>query len=112
MTMGLLFIAVPNYQSIDAYYYKENWAAYDVPRHLYHFSFKALEQLFNEYGYTIVSYKQLPFDPFYVSLLSETAVKEKHNILVGIFIGLKSFIGGIFNTKKASSILYVLKKEL
>ena len=109
---GLLFIAVPNYQSIDAKYYKENWAAYDVPRHLYHFSFKAMEQLFNENGYAIVSYKYLPFDPFYVSILSETAVKEKHNILVGIFIGLKSFIGGIFNTKKASSILYVLKKEL
>lgn len=109
---GILLIAIPNYQSIDAEYYKENWAAYDVPRHLYHFSYKALEKLFNEYGYTILSYKQLPFDSFYVSLLSETAVKEKYNILVGIFIGLKSFICGIFCTKKASSILYVLKKEL
>ena len=78
---GLLFIAVPNYQSFDAEYYKENWAAYDVPRHLYHFSFRSAEELFNEFGFKIINNKQLPFDSFYVSLLSELKVIGSKNIL-------------------------------
>jgi 2-polyprenyl-3-methyl-5-hydroxy-6-metoxy-1,4-benzoquinol methylase len=35
---GKIIIAVPNHESYDANHYKEHWAAYDVPRHLYHFS--------------------------------------------------------------------------
>jgi len=107
---GVLIIAVPNYQSLDAEYYIENWAAYDVPRHLYHFTFKSMTRLFNEYGYEIINCKQLPFDPFYVSLLSEVSVKGKRIIFSAIWIGLKSYIGGVINAKRGSSILYVLKK--
>ncbi len=35
---GFILIAVPNADSLDAQKYKESWAAYDVPRHLYHFN--------------------------------------------------------------------------
>lgn len=109
---GLLVIAVPNYQSTDAKYYKENWAAYDGPRHLYHFSYNAMEKLFFEYGYKILSYSQLPFDPFYVSLLSEISVKGNKNIIIAMCIGLKSYLQGCRDARNGSSILYILKKDL
>jgi len=43
---GTIIIAVPNFKSYDAKYYKEFWAAYDVPRHLWHFSKTAIQKLF------------------------------------------------------------------
>lgn len=68
---GLLVIAVPNFKSADAKFYAQNWAAYDVPRHLYHFSRTAIRKIFEEHGFELISEKGLPFDSFYVSLLSE-----------------------------------------
>ena len=47
---GVLIIAVPNYTSFDAQYYKEYWAAYDVPRHLYHFSPRSIIPLVESKG--------------------------------------------------------------
>ena len=35
---GVLIVAVPNCSSYDAQRYGEYWAAYDVPRHLWHFT--------------------------------------------------------------------------
>ncbi len=107
---GVIIIAVPNYNSYDAVYYKQDWAAYDTPRHLYHFSFKAIEVLFNEYGYKITNYKQMPFDPFYVSLLSEMSVRKKHNIIKALWIGWKSYLKGRIYANRGSSVLYVFKK--
>ncbi len=68
---GLLVIAVPNFKSADAKTYSENWAAYDVPRHLFHFSGTAIKKIFGEKGFSLTSQKGLIFDSFYVSLLSE-----------------------------------------
>ncbi|MHA4875585.1 class I SAM-dependent methyltransferase, partial [Enterococcus faecium] len=58
---GKLIIAVPNYTSKDAATYKEYWAAYDVPRHLYHFSPASMRQLMQQYGFVIESYKPMFF---------------------------------------------------
>ncbi len=107
---GTLFVAVPNYNSFDAEYYRSNWAAYDVPRHLYHFSFESMKILLKEYGFELMKYRQLPFDPFYISLMSETAVKNKGSIIRASWIGLRSFVSGLFNPKKGSSILYIIRK--
>jgi 2-polyprenyl-3-methyl-5-hydroxy-6-metoxy-1,4-benzoquinol methylase len=68
---GVLFIAVPNYTSTDATLYGRDWAAYDVPRHLYHFSPKSMEVLTKKYGFRIEKMKPMWFDSFYVSMLSE-----------------------------------------
>jgi 2-polyprenyl-3-methyl-5-hydroxy-6-metoxy-1,4-benzoquinol methylase len=108
---GVIMIAVPNYQSFDAEYYKQDWAAYDVPRHLYHFSMKAINKLMEKYNFKLIQSKQLPFDPFYVSLLSELSVREKHNILKALLVGWKSYWLGQKDTEKGSSILYVFKKK-
>lgn len=106
---GVLLIAVPNYKSFDAEFYNERWAAYDAPRHLYHFSFQAMQKLVDLFNMNIVHYQQLPFDPFYISLMSETNVKSKGSIIRALWIGLRSFVKGTFNPKKGSSILYVMK---
>ena len=51
---GKLMIAVPNYTSFDASSYKEYWAAYDVPRHLYHFSPLSMKFLMDGKRYGII----------------------------------------------------------
>ena len=107
---GVLMVAVPNYNSYDAEYYRENWAAYDVPRHLYHFSTKAITKLFSDNGFTLRSARQLAFDPFYVSLLSEIRVKGKNNIINALIIGWKSYLKGRSDAKCGSSILYIFNK--
>lgn len=107
---GTLIIAVPNYKSHDAKYYKEFWAAYDVPRHLWHFSQDSISKLFSEVGMTITKIKPMPFDAFYVSLLSEKYKTGKIKFLRGFYRGL------ISNSKARhsgewSSLIYVLKKS-
>jgi SAM-dependent methyltransferase len=67
---GRIFIAVPNYESLDAADYKLFWAAYDVPRHLYHFSPKSMETLVQRHGFTLEEKRPMWFDSFYISLLS------------------------------------------
>jgi 2-polyprenyl-3-methyl-5-hydroxy-6-metoxy-1,4-benzoquinol methylase len=67
---GKLFIAVPNYTSYDAMSYGTDWAGYDVPRHLYHFTPQTMQWLMRESGFRIIDIKPMWFDSFYVSLLS------------------------------------------
>jgi len=108
---GRLIIAVPNYTSYDAQFYKEYWAAYDVPRHLYHFSPKSMEHLMKSFGMIIANYKPMWFDSFYVSLLSEKYKKSGWmGMIRALFIGLISNFKAYNDNKKASSIIYEIKK--
>ena len=108
---GRLIIAVPNYTSFDAYYYQQYWAAYDLPRHLYHFSPKSMTILLNEIGFEIVTLKPMWYDSFYVSLLSEKYKQSgKLGIVVASIIGLLSNLLALTDASKASSIIYEVKK--
>lgn len=107
---GTLIIAVPNYKSYDAKYYKEHWAAYDVPRHLWHFSKTSIERIFQEYDMKIVKTKPMLFDAFYVSLLSEKYKTGKSNIINALWVGLRSNLNG-WHTKEYSSHIYILQKK-
>ena len=107
---GTLMIAVPNFNSYDAEYYKEYWAAYDVPRHLSHFSQLSIRKLFAKSGMKLVKIKPLIFDSFYVSLLSEKYKHRKGNFLRAFLIGLISNIRA-WKTKEYSSLLYILKMD-
>ncbi|MDN3723084.1 class I SAM-dependent methyltransferase [Aequorivita sp. SDUM287046] len=107
-TDGTLIIAVPNYRSFDAKYYGKFWAAYDVPRHLWHFSKKSIEKLFQP-AFILKEIKPMIFDSFYVSLLSEKYRTGKKFSVKGIWIGLLSNLKGIF-TKEFSSHIYCFKK--
>ncbi len=108
---GRLIIAVPNYTSYDALHYREHWAAYDVPRHLYHFSPQSIDTLASLKGFTVKAYKPMWFDSFYVSMLSEQYKNGKGNLLAAIWNGLVSNIKTLGNAKNCSSVVYVLAKK-
>ncbi len=107
---GTIIIAVPNFKSYDANHYGAFWAAYDVPRHLWHFSKTAIEKLFDKQNMNLEDVKPMWFDSFYVSLLSEKYKSGKMNFISGFFIGLISNVSGLFK-KEFSSHIYVLKNK-
>ncbi|WP_459210235.1 class I SAM-dependent methyltransferase [Aquimarina rhabdastrellae] len=107
---GYAFIAVPNFKSYDANYYKEFWAAYDVPRHLWHFSKNSIEKLFSREGFVLQKIKPMKFDSYYVSLLSEKYKNGKMNFIKAFIIGFLSNFKGM-SSKEYSSHIYILKKE-
>ena len=106
---GTLIIAVPNHRSFDANYYKEFWAGYDVPRHLWHFSRTAMENLFLTKGIQVKRTVPMIFDSFYVSLLSEKYKTGKTKPLKALSIGFKSNLKAK-RSKEYSSLIYVLEK--
>lgn len=107
---GRIFIAVPNYTSNDAVAYKENWAAYDVPRHLYHFSPKSMQVLMEKNGLKLLDHRPMWYDSFYISLLSSQYKNGKANLVAAFFNGLRSNIKAMNDVKKCSSVIYVVGK--
>lgn len=114
---GRLVIAVPNYTSFDASVYKEYWAAYDVPRHLYHFSPLSMKLLIGKNGMRIARYKRMWFDSFYVSFLSSQYKNArtqdgqgKTNWFAASWNGFISNLGALFDKKKCSSVIYIISK--
>ena len=107
---GVLIIAVPNYTSQDAKTYAENWAAYDVPRHLYHFSPKSMQKLLNLHHFKLLDKKPMWFDSFYVSLLSEKYISGKSNFVKAFSNGLLSNMKAIGKPANCSSIIYIGQK--
>ena len=105
---GVLFIAVPNFESDDASHYKTDWAAYDVPRHLYHFSKKSIELLFEEQDMKVIDVHPMKFDAFYVSLLSEKYKTGKMKFLSAFWSGWRSNRKAK-KTGAYSSLIYVIK---
>jgi 2-polyprenyl-3-methyl-5-hydroxy-6-metoxy-1,4-benzoquinol methylase len=105
---GTIIIAVPNFNSFDAVYYGKFWAAFDVPRHLWHFSKTAIEKLFAIENLKLVKVLPMKFDSFYVSLLSEKYKKGKMNFIKAFWIGWKSNRYGNRNLEYSSHI-YVIK---
>ncbi|MCM8569642.1 class I SAM-dependent methyltransferase [Gramella jeungdoensis] len=107
---GILIIAVPNFNSYDCKYYKENWAAWDVPRHLWHFSRNGIQKKMEEKGFLLMKEKPLKFDSFYVSLLSEKNRPGKTNLVNAFLRGLISNLKAK-NTGEYSSIAYFFQKK-
>lgn len=106
---GTLVIAVPNFKSYDADHYQNFWAAYDVPRHLWHFSRTSIETLFSKYGMQVIKTKPMIFDSFYVSLLSEKYKSGRSHFIRAAWVGLESNIRA-WRSKEYSSLIYILKK--
>jgi len=108
---GKLVVAVPNFDSLERNIYKENWAAYDLPRHLYHFNNISLEKLLRSKGYKIIDKKRMLFDTFYISILSSMKISNISvikSLFVALFISIKVIIKG---PEFSSSLLYVCEKE-
>ena len=105
---GKIIIAVPNYKSFDATSYNEFWAAFDVPRHLWHFSQISISKLFNKENMFVEKTLPMKFDSFYVSLLSEKYKHGKMKLLSAFRKGLLSNLKAK-NTGDYSSLIYIIK---
>lgn len=108
---GKIFIAVPNYMAADADIYKTYWAAYDVPRHLYHFSPRSIEVLVQKHGLKLISKHPMWFDSFYISLLSSKYKRGGKASWIGAGMsGLRSNFTAMADKDRCSSVLYVIGK--
>ena len=107
---GSIIIAVPNCSSKDALDYKEFWGAYDVPRHLWHFTPKDIKALFSSQGMKVEQILPMKFDSFYVSLLSEKYKTGSANLLRGFLSGLSSNMAASKTGNTWSSQIYIIKK--
>ena len=107
---GRLIIAVPNYKSYDAMYYKNFWAAFDVPRHLWHFSQESISKLFSKEIMKVVETHPMKFDSYYVSLLSEKYKPGWMNIFSAFRIGFTSNMKAK-RSGEYSSLIYVIKNS-
>jgi predicted SAM-dependent methyltransferase len=105
---GKLLIAVPNYTSWDAEKYGAGWAAYDVPRHLYHFSPASMQRLLEQHGFKLVRMKRMPFDSFYVCMLSERY--KGGSMLKAVWNGFCSYCVALSDKGRCSSVIYVIEK--
>lgn len=108
---GCLLIAVPNYTSLDAQEYGSYWAAYDVPRHLYHFSPKSMARLLEQHGFKVTAHQPMWFDSFYVSMLSEQYRTGKQQLLKAFINGWRSNRKAASSYEKCSSVIYVAQKD-
>lgn len=108
---GKLFIAVPNYSSKDAKVYGKYWAGYDVPRHLYHFTPMAMQQLLRQHGLRIIKMLPMWYDSFYVDLLSSKYKSGKTNFISAGLHGLASNLNAIGKVEECCSVIYVIEKD-
>ena len=106
--MVVFLIAVPNYTSFDASVYQAEWAAYDVPRHLYHFSPDSMRKLLERHGLRLEKVKRMPYDSFYVSMLTER--HRQGSLLRAIWNGERSYWAALFDKERCSSLIYIIRK--
>ena len=107
---GTLIITVPNYKSYDAKYYKEFWAAYDAPRHLWHFSQSSISKLVVKENMQVFKTLPMKFDSYYVSLLSEKYKSGSMNIFNALRIGWLSNFKARQSTE-FSSLIFCVKNS-
>lgn len=107
---GKIFIAVPNYHSLDAHIYRSSWAAYDVPRHLYHFTPRAMETLLKMHSLRSVQQKPMWFDAFYISILSSKYRNGQTNYITSFINGVRSNARALLDKKQCSSLIYIIEK--
>ena len=108
---GFCIIALPNCSSFDAQHYREFWAAYDVPRHLWHFTPVTLDMFAEKTGFKLSWMRSLPLDVFYISSLSEKYKGSNLSFISGMINGIWFYFKSIFNKDRSSSLIYFLKKK-
>jgi 2-polyprenyl-3-methyl-5-hydroxy-6-metoxy-1,4-benzoquinol methylase len=106
---GKVFVALPNCSSFDAAYYRENWAAWDVPRHLWHFNPDTFLMQAKRGGFKVTGIRTLPFDVFYISILSEKQQGSSASFIKGIAKAMIFSLRTLFNRNRASSVVYILQ---
>lgn len=108
---GVLIVAVPNPTSYDAKKYQSMWAAYDVPRHLWHFTPSTIQQMGTKYGFVLAEQLPMPFDAFYVSILTEKYKNSSCPFLKGMWTGFIGWLHTLAKKEQSSSMIYVFRKK-
>ena len=108
---GLLVIALPNPTCADEAIYKEHWAGWDVPIHLWHFTPNNIKDLLNQYQFEMIDKARLPFDPFYVSILGSQQRGDVFPIIQGGLNGLRSYTKCLSDIDKTTSLIYFFKEN-
>jgi len=108
---GAVIVALPNTDSYDSKYYGQYWAAYDVPRHLWHFNPDVFLSFAGENGFSVSSRSYLPFDVFYISILSEKYRGTRFPFVSGIMRGIIFSLASLFRKSRSSSIIYILRNS-
>jgi 2-polyprenyl-3-methyl-5-hydroxy-6-metoxy-1,4-benzoquinol methylase len=106
---GVLIIAVPNHECFEAKIYEKYWAGWDIPIHLWHFSIQSMKKLMSKHNFSVSAIKGMPFDPFYISLISEKY--RKGNSIRGLFMGFLAMLAGLISKPKSSSLIYIIRKS-
>jgi 2-polyprenyl-3-methyl-5-hydroxy-6-metoxy-1,4-benzoquinol methylase len=108
---GVVFVALPNCASFDSDYYSNYWAAYDVPRHLWHFEPVTFNYFLKKTGFKCEEIRCLPLDVFYISVLSEKYKGSSFSFIKGIITGKWFFLLSQFIVRRSSSLIYILRKS-
>ena len=109
---GVVILALPNHNSHDAKKYKGYWAAYDVPRHLWHFTPDTVEKLLGKHLFNIIKQKTMPLDAFYISMLSEKyrGSGSLTQYIKAIVVGTVGYLLSLSDINNSSSVIYIAKK--
>ena len=109
---GVMILALPNHNSHDAKKYKGYWAAYDVPRHLWHFTPDSVEKLLSKHQFKIIKQKTMPLDAFYISMLSEKyrGSGSLMQYLRACSVGTIGYLRSLSDINQSSSVTYIAKK--
>ena len=108
---GLLIVAVPNCSSFDAHQYGAYWAAYDVPRHLWHFTPSTMQRFGSKHSFIMAERHPMPFDAFYVSMLTEKNMRRTCPLLRGLLTGTLAWFSSLVKKERSSSMIYVFRKK-
>jgi SAM-dependent methyltransferase len=107
---GFCIAALPNNDSYDAKHYGKYWAAWDVPRHLWHFNPSTFKTFWDKKGFVIELIRGLPFDVFYISMLSEKHKGSRAPFIKGLLKGSWFAIKTAVDINKSSSLIYFIHK--
>ncbi len=108
---GILVVAVPNCASYDAQHYGSGWAAYDVPRHLWHFTPTTMQRIAQQYGFVMEQRHNMPFDGFYITILSERFRRSCLSLVIGTFRGAITLARCLAKKDESSSMIYIFRKK-
>lgn len=108
---GVLVVAVPNSNSYDAQVYGPHWAAYDVPRHLWHFTPATMQQLALKHRFVLEQHHPMPFDAFYISMMSEKYKGSAFPFVKGMYRGIRAWVDALAKKGKSSSVIYIFRKK-
>ena len=105
-----MIIAVPNIEASEIKFLNNKWVAWDVPRHLYHFSPRSLKLLLEKHGWEIIKSKNMFQDTIFNIYMSLSGNFAKRIVLFSFLI-IYSFICQIFFVNLKSTNLVICQKK-